>query len=120
MTITWMTRGLLGIALIWCGIGYVVLYVSGEPKRGKPRRAKQPRYGHKWYKKPESFDGLTRQPVCALCEAGTHAHPEVITEEGQQRERPPQIKQKRGAKYRVDTGNHCCPNPPTGEQVTIG
>ncbi len=117
MTIEWIIRVLLGMALIWCSIAYVVLYVRGKPKRAKRKPAKQSRYKHKWLQmpsicqKPKPFEGLAHRPVCALCEAGVHTHAETITTGGQQRERPPQIKQKRGAKHRVDTKNHYCPNP---------
>jgi IS1 family transposase/transposase-like protein len=111
MTITWMIRALLGIALIWCGIVYVVLYVRGEVGKAKRRATKQPKYRPKWYKKSKSFEGLTHQPVCALCEAGVHAHPGAIAEGGAQRERPPQIKAKRGPKRKVDTRSQYCPHP---------
>ena len=47
MTIIWMIRALLGIALIWCGIGYATLSVWGKAKRAERRLPKQPRYKYK-------------------------------------------------------------------------
>ena len=111
MAIDWMIRVLLGIALIWCSIVYVVSSVLWRPKRAKQRSVKQPRYKHKWYKKPKPFEGLVRRPVCALCEAGMHTHTGAVSEEGERLKRPPQITAKRGRKRSVDTKAQYCPYP---------
>ena len=70
--------------------------------RWKKRRRKRRR---KWYKKAKPFAGLTRKPVCALCEHGESEIGEAPSEGP-----PPRIEHKRGAKRRVDTANHFCPN----------
>ena len=87
-------------------IGYWVLFGQewhvGERIRQwrQPRRRKR----QKWYKKAKPFEGLTRRPVCLMCQAAEHGDERI-----EQREPPAKIEQKRGAKRRVDTSRQFCP-----------
>ena len=101
------TIGLILLAaLVWRIAVYWDLFLrdwDGWKKLGQ-RKRKRKRRG-KWYKKAKPFAGLTRKPVCALCEHGEREIGEAPSEGP-----PPRIEHKRGAKRRVDTANHFCPN----------
>lgn len=98
-----LDHSLTFIVLQLCRIGYLVVLVallqawpyvrSNEPKSSKKRRRQPPA-------------DLTEIPPCPACEA----------ERGEQEpasapaESPPRIEHERGARRRVDTSSHYCPN----------
>ena len=99
-------RLVLLAALVWRIAVYWDLFLRDWDwwrKLGQ-RKRKRKRSG-RWYKKPKPFEGLTRKPVCALCERGESEIGQASSEGP-----PPRIEHKRGAKRRVDTANHFCPN----------
>ena len=55
-------------------------------------------------KAKKAFEGLTRKPVCELCEVEAERQ-----ERETKREPPPKIKRERGRRQEVDTSKHFCP-----------
>ena len=99
-------RLVLLAVLVWRIAVYWDLFLRDWAGWKKLRRRKRRRKRRgKWYKKAKPFAGLTRKPVCALCEQGESEIGEAPSEGP-----PPRIEHKRGAKRRVDTANHFCPN----------
>jgi hypothetical protein len=99
-------RLVLLAALVWGIAVYWDLFLrdwAGWKKLGERKRRRKRR--GKWYKKAKPFEGLTRKPVCVLCE-----HGESETGQAPSEGPPPRIEHKRGAKRRVDKANHICPN----------
>ena len=106
MTDESVIRLLLMAVLVRQVIGYWVLFGQEWRIGERIRRWRQPkrRKRHKWYKKAKPFEGLTRKPVCSMCQAAEHRGERI-----EQREPPAKIEQKRGAKRRVDTSKQFCP-----------
>jgi hypothetical protein len=76
-----------------------------EWKRLQKRRRAERRKRAQKDKKPKSFEGLTRQPVCELCVAEAEKQ-----EEETKREPPPRIERARGRRPTVDTTAQFCPH----------
>ena len=106
MTDESVIRLLLLAVLVRQVIGYWVLFGQEWCIGERIRRWRQPkrRKRHKWYRKAKPFEGLTRKPVCSMCQAAEHRGERI-----EQREPPAKIEQKRGAKRRVDTSKQFCP-----------
>jgi transposase-like protein/IS1 family transposase len=101
-------RLILLVVLVWRAAVYWDLLLrdwDGWAKLGKKgQKRKKRRRRRRGYKKTKPFEGLTRQPACALCNGGEKGIAEAPGEP------PPMIVHTRGAKRRVDTTNQYCPN----------
>ncbi len=97
-----LQREIILIIQIWFLLNWVQIglewseYNQKRGKKGSQRKKRQ-------RKKAEDFQGLTKKPVCEVCQATA----------GQQAERPvppPMLKPERGRPREVDTHNHYCPD----------
>ena len=97
-------RLILLVVLVWRVAVYWDLLLRDwdgwkKLKKKGQKRKKRRRRRRRGYKKIKPFEGLTRQPACALCNGGEKG---VRAAPG---EAPPMIVHQRGAKRRVDTMN---------------
>jgi transposase-like protein len=103
MTIENVIRVSLAMVLVW---QIWFLHVRGRAGWKQLRKGKQGKQRKQSREKKEQkpFEGLTRRPVCELCEAEA----EKQEREGKQ-EPPPKIERERGRQREVDTSKHFCP-----------
>src|SRR5215813_4687100 len=92
------------IALVWM---FLMLYGLWplEPAAARPMTPKPLLPRGKRAKKPQPFQGLTRQPCCAACEQVIEA-PRLPPSPP-----PPPIPSTRGRRRHIDTSQHFCPDP---------
>src|SRR5712691_2477675 len=92
------------IVLVW-----VFLMLSGlwpsEPAAARPMTPKPLMPRGKRSKKPQHFQGLTRQPCCAACEQAIEATRLPPSPP------PPPMTSTRGRRRHIDTSQHFCPDP---------
>jgi len=91
-------RHTIGLILLAARVWWIAVYWDlflrdwdGWKKLHQRKRKRKRR--RKGYKKPKPFEGLTRKPVCALCERGESEIGEAPSEGP-----PPRIEHKRGTK----------------------
>jgi IS1 family transposase/transposase-like protein len=98
-----LVREILMILLLWQLLKVLRLW-SEYQRWGRQAKKSGPKRGKRRRRKASEFEGLTKKPVCEMCEGMGEPKFEIPPI-------PPLIKQQRGRPREIDTGVHYCPFP---------